>query len=70
MKTGTMKLAVGAAVALAAAAGVRAEETGSAGGGGTLSQDLQEGLQRLHAGNQAEVQLGTLAQQSAGSSQV
>jgi len=70
MKTGTMKLVVlGAAVALAAPAGVRAGDTGSA-GGGTVSQELQEGLQKLHAANQAEVQLGTLAQQSAGSSQV
>ncbi|HYD40245.1 MAG TPA: DUF4142 domain-containing protein [Anaeromyxobacter sp.] len=70
MKTGTMKLvALGAAVALAAPAGVRAEDTGSA-GGGTVSQELQEGLQKLHAANQAELQLGKLAQQSASSPQV
>lgn len=71
MKTRTTRLVMlGAAVALAAPAGVRAEDTGSAAAGTTVSQELQEGLQKLHAANQAEVQLGTLAQQSAGSSQV
>jgi putative membrane protein len=70
MTTGTMKLAVlGAAVALAAPIGGRADDTGSAGGAG-MSEELQEGLQELHAANQAEVQLGTLAQQSAASPQV
>lgn len=66
----TKLVLLGAAVALAVPAGARGEGTGSAAGGGTLSEELQEGLQELHAANQAEVQLGTLAQQSASSAQV
>ncbi len=45
--------------------------TGAAGAGGkALSKDLQEGIEKLHAANQAEIQMGKLAQQSAASADV
>lgn len=73
-----------AAAAIVGAAGARAAERDPAGSGtkemGTgaaesgsakaPSKKLVEGLEKLHAGNQAEVQSGKLAQQSAMSSDV
>ena len=82
MKMIQIPLAVlGAVVALAAPA-ARAADTntsygnaksaasGAAAGAKQLSEKLQEGLQKLHAANQAEIQSGQLAEQSGSSAQV
>ncbi len=73
-------LAVGLAVPVAAlgasrdtkGSGTRTEGTGAAESGSTKapSKKLTEGLEKLHAGNQAEIQGGKLAQQAAMSSDV
>ncbi len=67
-----------AAMALAVPAGARAAERDPAGSGTGVagatakapSKKLVEGLEKLHAGNQAEIQGGKLAQQAAMSSEV